>query len=76
MSPQMIPLLLCGALFLFPFCVGVGAYYLVSFFANRLPVKDTHEFKDKFGRKHTVTDWSMLSRQERKISKEPEKEPK
>jgi len=72
MSPQMIPLLLLCALCLLPICVGVGAFYLMSFFMNRLPTKDTHEFKDEAGRKHTVTDWSMLSRQERKFHKEPE----
>jgi hypothetical protein len=72
MTPQTIPWLLCGALCIMPLLIGTLAFFAWSQFTNRIPTRDVSEFTDEDGRKHVVTEWAMLTRQERKAAKEPE----
>jgi hypothetical protein len=74
MSPETIPWILCGALCLVPVLIGSVTFFLWTQLTNRLPSRDVSVTVDADGRKHTITDWSMLAREEKKIRREEEKE--
>jgi hypothetical protein len=72
MSPETIPWLLCGSICILPALIGTGVYFAWVTFTNRLPSRDISNYVDADGRKHTVTDWSMITRQEKNFRTQPE----
>jgi len=68
MSPEAIPWILCGSLCLLPALIGSGVFYSLSLFLNRYPTRDTTTYLDDDGRKHVVTEWAMLTREEKRLA--------
>jgi len=72
MNPDAIPWLLCGGACFLPAMIGTGVFFAWTMFTNRNPSRDVSTWVDDEGRTHTVTDWIMLTRQERKFRSQPE----
>jgi hypothetical protein len=74
MSPDAIPWILCSVICIIPAAIGTGAFFGWSQFTNRIPTRIVYKFLDDDGREHTVTEWVMLTREEKKFRKQPEEE--
>jgi hypothetical protein len=72
MSPEAIPWLLCGAVCIGPALIGIGSYFLMIQITNRIPTREVTTFIDVDGRKHFHTEWTWLTREERKFRNKPE----
>jgi len=72
MSPEIIPWLMCSGLCILPLLIGTGAYYFWIFFTNKIPTRNQVNYIDDDGRKHTITEWVMLSRKDKKELTRPE----
>jgi hypothetical protein len=74
MSPSTIPYLLCGGFCILPFLIGTGAFLGWCQLTNRIPSRDISTWIDEEGRKHVRTELITLTREERKIMRQPEEE--
>jgi hypothetical protein len=72
MKPETIPWLLCGAVCILPFLIGLGAFYGMRLFTNRYPVREISRYNDSNGRQVVRTEWSMLAREDKHVHDQPE----
>lgn len=74
MSPQTIPWLLCGAFCIVPLLIGTGSFFAWCMITDRNPVREISNWIDEDGRKHTSTEWMMLTRDDKKSRNQKEEE--
>ncbi|MBE3117659.1 MAG: hypothetical protein IMZ50_02745 [Candidatus Atribacteria bacterium] len=74
MSPETIPWLLCGAFCLVPLLIGTGAFVGWCQITNRVPSRDVSAWVDEDEKKHVRTEWTWLTREEKKFRGQKEEE--
>lgn len=63
MTPDSIPFVICGIFCIGPILAGLIGFYVPRILAKRLPSLSTIRF-NKQGRKYTVTELSLLTKEE------------
>lgn len=74
MSPETIPWLLCGAICILPLLIGIGSYFAMIQITSRFPLREVSTWTDKNKRKHTQTEWSWQTREDKKFRDKEDKE--
>ena len=73
MKPEYIPWLLCGVICILPLLAGIGGYYMMILLTGLSPIRDvTRYIKDD--RRGVITEWSVITKEEKKHRNRKEEE--